>query len=85
MGSAISKGLRGRFWLELAMGVASGAFVLLTLFWKDWVEIVVRVDPDHHSGSLEWAIVGVAAVVCLATFLVARLEWRRASAAPASA
>ena len=81
----MSKGLRRRFWAEMGLGLASAVFVLLTLLWKDWVEIVFKVDPDHHGGSLEWAIVGVAVVVCFATLLAARLEWRKASAAPASA
>ena len=25
--------------------------------WRDWIEVVFRVDPDHHNGSLEWLIV----------------------------
>src|SRR2546422_11460621 len=80
----MSKGLRRRFWAEMGLGLASAVFVLLTLLWKDWVEIVFKVDPDHHGGSLEWAIVGVAVVGCFSTLLAARLEWREGSAAPAS-
>jgi len=69
MGIAGSKGLslrarlNGRFWAELGLGLASTVFAVLTLAWKDWVEIVFKVDPDHHSGSLEWTIVAIAVAV----------------------
>lgn len=69
--------LRRRFWVEMAMALASGGFLILTLAWKDWIEIVVRIDPDHRSGALEWLIV-VVALTATATFTVlARYEWRR--------
>jgi hypothetical protein len=69
--------LRRRFWAEMAMALASGGFLILTLAGKDWIEIVLRVDPDHRSGALEWLIV-VVALAATATFAaLARYEWRR--------
>jgi hypothetical protein len=69
--------LRRRFWAEMAMALASGSLLILTLAWKDWIEIVFRVDPDHRSGALEWLIV-VVALAATATFTaLARYEWRR--------
>jgi hypothetical protein len=69
--------LRRRFWAELAMALASGGFLILTLIWRDWIEIVFRVDPDHHNGALEWLIVA-AAFAATATFAtLARYEWHR--------
>jgi len=91
MGSAGSKGLslrgrlNGRFWAELGLGLASTVFAVLTLAWRDWVEIVFKVDPDHHSGSLEWTIVAVAVAVTVIAFAAARFEWRKAATAPAAA
>jgi len=35
----------------------SGLLCVVTLMWRDWIEVVFRVDPDHHNGSLEWLIV----------------------------
>jgi hypothetical protein len=55
----------------------------LTLFWRDWIEGLTGVDPDRHSGSLEWAIVAGLFGLCLAVAVVARTEWSRAR--PASA
>lgn len=66
-----------RFKLEAGLAILSGLLFLITLVWKDWIEIVFRVDPDQGSGSLEWAIVAalaVAAVICAA---LARIEGRR--------
>ena len=77
--------LSGRFWVELGLGLASTVFAVLTLAWKDWVEIVFKVDPDHHSGSLEWIIVAVAVAVTAITFAAARIEWRKAATASGAA
>jgi hypothetical protein len=68
-----------RFWARLALAVVSVVLLVSTVVWPDWIEIVFRVDPDHGSGWLEWAIVA-AAVALLVTFSVsARSEWRRVS------
>ncbi len=69
--------LRGRFWIETGLSLASLVFLVLTVAWKDWIEIVFRVDPDHASGLLEWAIVAGAAVLTLTFAAFARAEWRR--------
>jgi len=66
------------FWSESIVGSIAAFLAVLTLAWPDWIEGVFRVDPDNHSGSLEWAVaVGfiVAAAVCAA---LARREWHRA-------
>jgi hypothetical protein len=52
------------FRLEVGLAVASALLCLLTLLWKDWIEVVFRIDPDRGSGALEWlvalALLGVA-------------------------
>jgi hypothetical protein len=50
---------------------------VLTLVWKDWIEIVFRVDPDQHSGSLEWLIVLIPAATSLVLAMAGRKEWRQ--------
>ena len=70
--------LRARFWVEAFLAAVSVVFLILTLLWKDWIEIVFGMDPDHHSGSVEWLIVAVSLAVTVIFFVLARLEWRRA-------
>lgn len=74
------KALRFRFWLESIMATITGILFVITIVWRDWIEIVFRVDPDRGSGSLEWMIVGVLFVVTVALFALARREWREARA-----
>jgi hypothetical protein len=73
----LKRNVRIRFWVEAALATFSGVFFLLTLLWKDWIEIIFGVDPDHHSGSLEWLIVSVALLATIAFAVLARLDWRR--------
>ncbi len=79
----MSDRLRPRFWVESVMATASFVFAMLTLLWKDWIELVFRVDPDHHSGSLEMTIVLSAIAITVAAAILARVEWRRHIAAAA--
>ena len=76
--------VRARFWLETALASACGILAVLTLFWRDWIEALTRFDPDHHSGSVEWAIVAVLFALCLAAGVAARAEWRRPRPATAA-
>ena len=69
------------FWTESVLGGLSALFCVLTLVWKDWIEIVFRFDPDHHSGSLEWAIAAAALAVTVIFAVLARMEWRRTALA----
>jgi hypothetical protein len=72
-----------RFWVEAVLALLGGVLAATTLLWRDWLEIVFRVDPDHHSGSLEWMIVVIAATLSVALVALARRDWRRAAAIPA--
>jgi hypothetical protein len=69
--------VRGRFWVELAGATVSAALFVLTLVWPDWIEIVTGMDPDHHSGSLEWVVVTLACILTVSLSVTAHLEWRR--------
>jgi cobalamin biosynthesis protein CobD/CbiB len=76
---------RPRFWIETGLAALSALFCVLTLIWKDWVEIVFRFDPDHHSGSVEWMIAAGALVLAIVFGLLARAEYRSHQAEPAAA
>jgi hypothetical protein len=68
---------RGRFSIEAALALVSASVGLVTLVWKDWIELVFRLDPDRGNGALEWAIVAVLYGASVALGLVARRDWRR--------
>lgn len=71
------KGVRRRFWIEVGLGTWSFVFLLLTLAWHDWIEIVFGVDADHHNGSVEWLIVAASALMTITFAVLARVEFRR--------
>ena len=48
--------VRARFWLEAALASAGAVFAALTAFWRDWIEVMTGLDPDRHSGGLEWTV-----------------------------
>ncbi len=73
--------LRGRFWFEAVLGGLSLLFLVLTVLWTDWIEIVFGVDPDHGNGSFEWLVVGASAFLTVAFAVLARVEFRRSRAA----
>ncbi|MEU6256108.1 ABC transporter permease [Streptomyces sp. NPDC047043] len=70
--------LRGR--IEAAAAGLCGLLFLVTLIWPDWIEAVFGVDPDQHSGALEWIIVALALCATSTFSLLARSEYRRARA-----
>lgn len=74
-------GLRRRFWLESIFGSVTGIVAVITLFWRDWIETVFRIDPDSGNGSAEWLTVLVLLLVMVTLALGARHEWRRAELA----
>jgi hypothetical protein len=86
MESNMSKTSRARLcvvWVEVALALAAGVAALLTLLWKDWIELVFGVDPDRHSGSLEWLVASALLAAAVGLSLAARREWRHRMQAPA--
>jgi hypothetical protein len=78
----VKRALRRRFWVEAALAMLSPFLVFLTVLWKDWIEIVSRVDPDRHSGVLEWVVVLTFVAAAIACSALARREWLRSPAVP---
>jgi len=76
--------MRKRFWIETALGTLTAALAIITLVWHDWVEVAFKVDPDQFSGSFEWMIVAVSALLTVGFAFLARYEWRRARLAAES-
>jgi hypothetical protein len=69
-----------RFWSEVVLGATSAVLALLTLVWPNWIEDVFGVEPDGGNGAFEWSIVALLALSTIVLSVMARSEWRRASA-----
>jgi divalent metal cation (Fe/Co/Zn/Cd) transporter len=65
------------FRIESALAGAAAALGAVTIFWRDWIEWIFGADPDQHSGSVEWLIVGALLFSALALAALACTEWRR--------
>jgi hypothetical protein len=66
--------------VETALAVLFAGLAILTAFWPDWIETVVRVDPDGGDGAAEWLVVAVLCVAAIAAFILARRDYRMARA-----
>ena len=71
------RGMRVRFGLEVAGAVGALVLALVTVVWRDWIEVVFRVNPDQGSGALEWLVVFAFAAISIGLSLAARRHWRR--------
>jgi hypothetical protein len=69
--------------LESVIALCAGSLGLVTVFWRDWIEILTGWDPDHHSGTAEWLIVAVLLVAAAVSGMAARRSWRALAAAAA--
>ncbi|HUB98859.1 MAG TPA: hypothetical protein VMS11_03435 [Solirubrobacterales bacterium] len=65
-------------WLEVGLAGLSAGLFILTIFSRDWIEAVAPVDPDQHSGALEWAIAAALLLVAIAFAARARIRWTAA-------
>ena len=72
---------RARFWLETGLASLCGCLVVLTLLWRDWIEAVTGLSPDHHSGSFEWGFVAALALIGIVAGVFARMEWHHPGSA----
>jgi hypothetical protein len=70
---------RRRFWAESALAASSTILLLVTIARRDWIEAVLHIDPDGHSGTTEWVVVAVLAVAAVVSATAARGEWPRAA------
>jgi hypothetical protein len=73
-------GLGVRFWIEAGLALAAIALAIATMIWREWIEIVFKIDPDEGSGALEVAIVVGLLAISLASILLAGRDWRRSRA-----
>jgi hypothetical protein len=72
---------RKRVWIETGLSAASAVFFVLTVLWKDWIELTFRIDPDNGSGAAEWGIALTALALAIVFAAAARIELRHLRAA----
>jgi hypothetical protein len=77
--------VRLRLMVEVSAAVASMAAFALTLIRRDWIEVLSGVNPDHHSGAMEWLILGVFLAVGVIAATLGRAEWRHMRSVAAGA
>jgi hypothetical protein len=78
---------RNKFWLaraEASLAAVTGSLVILTLFWRDWMEGLTGWNPDHHSGSFEIGLVSVLLIASVTLSSVAYVTYRRLRAVASS-
>lgn len=63
--------------LENAIGALCALLAAVTIVWRDWIEIVFKWDPDHHSGAAEIGIIFGLALTGGAFVCIARWQNRR--------
>jgi hypothetical protein len=74
------KNLRTRFWWTAGLAAASIALFAATIITPDWIEAVLRFDPDSGSGTAEWVIALILGLVAAAASVLSVVEWRRTAA-----
>ena len=72
--------LRRRFYWEITLGIAGILLFVLTLVWRDWIELVFHLDPDAGNGAVEYLTCAVLLGAVAVSGWLARTEWRRARA-----
>lgn len=65
---------RLRFRVGAALACVSALAFAATLLWPDWIELLLRFDPDHGDGSAERGI--VLAITGVSVLLMSGLAWR---------
>jgi hypothetical protein len=67
--------------LQSVIALCAGSLGLVTVFWRDWVEILTGWDPDQHSGAVEWLIVAALLAISAVAGVAARRSWKALAAA----
>jgi hypothetical protein len=67
--------IRANFWIQATLASASALAAVVVLFRRDWVEAIVPLSPDSHSGAFEWELVVVLGCATALFATLARREW----------
>ena len=76
----MTRNLPARFWFQAITGAAGLALFVLTLFTREWFELLTGLDPDGGSGALELALAFMLLAISAASLFAARRTYHRAGA-----
>jgi hypothetical protein len=76
-GQGMKRKLRAIFWWEAIGAIGSAVLFIVTLFNREWIEILFEVEPDGGNGTMEWAVVSILAALTLLSVTLVGREWRR--------
>jgi hypothetical protein len=76
-GKSCQNHVRSIVWIETVLAAVAASLAVVTGFYPNWIERVLRIDPDLHSGSTEWNMVIVCAVGAALFAALARYNWRK--------
>jgi hypothetical protein len=66
-----------RLRIDAAFAILTAALFVATLFTREWIELLIGVDPDGGSGAFEWAIVACAFVISVTVGAWGRAVWNK--------
>ena len=76
----MTRHLPKRFWFEAITAAAGLILFVLTLFSREWIELLTGWDPDGGNGSLEMLVAVALLAIAGVSMLAARRDYRRAVA-----
>ncbi|MEO6571501.1 MAG: ABC transporter permease [Ilumatobacteraceae bacterium] len=75
----MSRTLPARFWIEAITAAVGVALLVVTVFTREWFELLTGLDPDGGSGALEVALGLGLVVVAAGSALDARRVYVRST------
>lgn len=75
----MSRTLPARFWIEAITAAVGVALLVVTVFTREWFELLTGLDPDRGSGAIEVALGLGLVVVAAGSALDARRVYARST------
>jgi hypothetical protein len=72
----LKESLPSLFWVEAFLAAVAALLATVTFLMPDWIERILPLEPDNHSGSLEWRL-AVALLLAAAILSALALHDRR--------
>jgi hypothetical protein len=76
-GDSLKKSLPPAFWIEVVLASIAALFAALTALMPDWIEQILPLNLDHHTGSLEWQLTAAVSLAAVLLSAAAFREWRK--------